>query len=139
MIAFLGDIAFYLAALVFGFGLVLLYLSSKEQSKLLKTGAYVLSIIGILGGLCTGYYWVKFYLDGAYNSPWASYALSNHIMAGRIGAMSGTNSSKFLQMQQCMGSVQGKMMDEKTMMDMQGCMMEKVHGKEMRKEHESHH
>lgn len=141
MSVFLGDIAFYLATLVFGFGLTLIFFGSKEKSKLLKSGGYILSIIGFLGALCTGYYWMKYYFDGVYEKANTSYSMSRNMGdTNHMGMMENPNrASMMLKVQQCMGSMQGNMMDEKMMMDMQGCMIGKVHGEEKQEEHEAHH
>lgn len=68
---FAGDIAAMLEIALIGAGLVVLYYANKEGSKLMKTGAYIMLIGGILGLLCTGYWWLKYNTAGAFDYPMA--------------------------------------------------------------------
>ena len=64
---FLGDIAFIFDMFLFSSGLIVLHWANKEASKLLKFAAWVMIIIGVLAVICTTYYWMSYYLDGAFN------------------------------------------------------------------------
>ncbi len=66
---FAGDIAAMLEIALIGASLVILYYASKENSKLMKAGAYVMFIGGVLGLLCTSYWWFKYHGAGVFNSP----------------------------------------------------------------------
>ena len=66
---FTGDLAAMLEIALIGAGLVVLYYAGKEGSKLMKVGAYVMLIGGILGLICTGYWWFKYHEAGVFYSP----------------------------------------------------------------------
>lgn len=66
---FLGDIAAMLEIALIGAGLVVLYYAGKEGSKLMKAGAYVMLIGGVLGLLCTSMYWFKYWDAGYFDHP----------------------------------------------------------------------
>ena len=66
---FTGDIAAMLEIALIGAGLVVLYYAGKEGSKLMKVGAYVMLIGGILGLICTGYWWFKYHEAGVFLQP----------------------------------------------------------------------
>ncbi len=141
---FLGDSAFYLAAIVFGFGSVLIFYSCKENSRLLKTSGYILSVVGILGALCTGYYWLKYYSNGHFDKPYPPHAMKMHLMdkgmKGGMGMMGGKG-MMMGQMQNCMNHAQGKMMNPEMMKEMKSCMMGGSNGtpKADGEDHEAHH
>ena len=117
---FLGDIAFYLATLVFAVGAFMLHHTrhhdGDKECRLLKFGGYFVITVSILGMLCTGYYWMKYWRQDVYAAPQ---------MMGRahmgMGNMSGMKMSKGMMghqmmqgMQHCMKQMDGKMMDHKT-------------------------
>ena len=84
---FLGDIAFYMATLVFAAGIWMIHHSNhhdKENCKLLRTSGYIVTIVAILGALCTGYYWIKYFNQGVYAKP-ATQGMMMHSMMGRKG------------------------------------------------------
>jgi len=66
---FTGDIAAMLEVALIGTGLVVLYYASKEGSKLMKIGAYIMLISGILGLICTSYWWFKYHAMGIFDNP----------------------------------------------------------------------
>ena len=82
---FLGDIAFYMAALVFAAGIYMIHHANhhdgEEKCKLLKCGGYIVTVIAVLGFLCTGYYWIKYYAQGAYERP-AAHSMMMKPMGG---------------------------------------------------------
>lgn len=68
MIMYLSEIVFLLELALFATGLVLLYKARKERSKLLKFAAIML-IVGSIGTvICTGYYSLKYYNQGAFDT-----------------------------------------------------------------------
>ncbi len=69
MNVFLGDIAYVLEIALIGAGFVVLYYALKEGSKLMKAGAYIMLIGGILGLLCTSFFSIKFWLNGYFDHP----------------------------------------------------------------------
>lgn len=110
MIVFLGDIAFYMATLVFAAGIYMIHHAKhhdSKQCKLLKSGGYIVTTIALLGMLCTGYYWIKYYSDGSYKTT------SPHSMQGMMGGgmgnmISGMMSGKDIGMNpQMMGQMMG--------------------------------
>ena len=66
---FTGDIAAMLEVSLIGMSLVLLHYALKEDSKLMKIGAYIMLIGGILGLLCTSYWWFEYHGLGVFNNP----------------------------------------------------------------------
>lgn len=66
---FAGDIAAMLETALIGTGLIALYFAGKEGSKLMKAGAYVMLIGGVLGLLCTTYFWFKYWNAGSFGHP----------------------------------------------------------------------
>ena len=151
MTVFLGDSAFYLGTLVFGFGVWLLFLASKETNKLLKVGGSIVTIIGLLGLFCTGYYWMKYYFDDVYENPYPPHMMQQMMgsggmmkgMMGKGGMMPGMMMGMMKNMQNCMQNMEGKVMNEEMMGMMKSCMMKgmAMEGKNKMppEEHESHH
>lgn len=151
---FLGDIAFYMATLVFAVGVWMIHHSKHhdtgKECRLLKTGGYIVTVISILGMLCTGYYWMKYYSQDAYKKPFPHHEMMsmNGMMGkgGMMGMMKMMGKGNMMgNMDGCMSQMQGKMMDSEMMAKMKGCMMQGMGNmndgdKEMSKEeHESHH
>lgn len=66
---FAGDIAAMLEIALIGAGFVVLYFAVKENSKLLKTGACVMLVGGVLGLTCTSYWWFRYYDMGVFDNP----------------------------------------------------------------------
>ncbi len=76
-----------MATLVFVAGIWMIHHSNhhdKENCKLLRTSGYIVTIIAILGALCTGYYWVKYFNQGVYDKP-ATHGMMRHSIMGRQG------------------------------------------------------
>ena len=69
MTQFTGDIAAMIEIALIGIGLVILYYAQKEGSKLMKAGGYIMLVGGILGLLCTGYWWFKYHDSGVFHAP----------------------------------------------------------------------
>ena len=147
---FLGDIAFILEVLVVGLGFIALHYALKENAKLMKIGAYILIVVGILSSLCTGYYWMKYFYQGEYSTGMHSSRMMHGMMGkgcmmhekmmgkgNMMNMMSGQPSDMPMmkQMMQCMQQAKGKMMDESQMKNMQNCMMMPANSDE----HKSHH
>lgn len=154
---FLGDIAFYIATLVFAAGIYLLHHAKHhdhgKECRLLKFGSYFVLTVSILGMLCTGFYWMKYWNHGAYsmkhstNQPMMRKGMGMNMMGGS-NMMSGMGEGMMQTMQHCMGQMDGKMMNQDMMGKMQGCMMKGMENmpsntestKDMsEEEHESHH
>lgn len=76
MAQFLGDIAGMLEIFAIALGLVLLHRAAKESpAKLLRAAGLVLVVGGLLVGICTGWYWLKYQLAGDFDRasmwhPW---------------------------------------------------------------------
>ncbi len=66
---FMGDIAAMLEIALIGAGLIVLHFAHKDGAKLLKSAAYIMLVGGILGLLCTTYYWFKYYQAGVFDVP----------------------------------------------------------------------
>ena len=139
---FLGDIAFYMATLVFAVGIYMIHHACHHDSgkpcRLLKLGGYFVVLISLLGMLCSGYYWLKYYSQGAYNTPHSQH----HSMMTNEKLGTSTMDG----MGHCMGQMEGKLMDSSMMMMVKTCMKKSnkkfkdSDSEEMsKKEHESHH
>lgn len=71
---FLADIAGMLEIFAIAGGLVLLHRASKEPpAQLLRTAGWVLVVGGIVIGLCTAYYWLRYRLHGEFRSAHMGY------------------------------------------------------------------
>ncbi len=70
MAQFLGDIAFILESMLLVSGLVIFYFALEKQSKLLKFSAIVAVLIGLLGMICTDYYWFSYQSQGAFENAY---------------------------------------------------------------------
>lgn len=66
---FSADIAGILEIAVIAAGLITLYFAGKEKSALLKTAAWLMILGGIAVGLCTTYWWFKYYSQGDFEHP----------------------------------------------------------------------
>jgi hypothetical protein len=66
---FAGDIAYVLEIALIGVGFVVLHFALKEGSKLMKIGAYVMLIGGVLGLVCTSMFWFKYWTAGHFDHP----------------------------------------------------------------------
>lgn len=115
MTVFLGDIAFYMATLVFAVGIYMIHHAKhhdSEQCKLLKSGGYIVTTIALLGMLCTGYYWMKYYYGGSYET--SSPQSMQGMMGGDMGnMMPGMMSGKGMAMNpQMMGQMMGTCLEQ---------------------------
>ena len=66
---FAGDIASMLEIALIGAGFVILHYALREDSKLMKAGAYVMLVGGTLGLICTSMFWFKYWNAGQFNHP----------------------------------------------------------------------
>lgn len=74
MAQFTADIAGMLEIFAIALGLVLLHRASKEApAKLLKAAGWVLVAGGVVVGLCTTLYWVKYQSRGEFDSTYMGY------------------------------------------------------------------
>lgn len=95
MAQFLGDIAFLLEMALLALGLVLLDRAAKERAGLVRLAGIVLVTTGILGALCTGYFWFRYYGQGSFDRayPPMMHAMGEMPMpmheGGRSGVMRG--------------------------------------------------
>lgn len=81
MAEFLGDIAFMLELVIVVAGIVTLYFAQKNASKLLRAAGWLLIIGGILGSTCTGYFYMKYYFNGDFDS---AYMQPKHMAPGQM-------------------------------------------------------
>ncbi len=129
---FLGDIAFYLVTLVFAVGIYMIHHANHHDSgkpcKLLRTGGYIVTVISILGALCTGYYWLKYFSQGAFDKP---HPQKHSMMMGKGEMMSGQTMGmmKNIDVNHCMNHVEGKTMNHEMMKNMKSC-LSKQYGSE---------
>ena len=66
---FTCDMAAMLEIALIGAGLVVLYYALQESSKLMKAASAIMLIGGVLGLLCTGYWWFRYHDAGVFDSP----------------------------------------------------------------------
>lgn len=64
---FSGDIAAMLEVALIGMSLVVLHLGTKEGSRLMKAGAYIMLIGGVLGLICTSMFWFTYWNAGVFD------------------------------------------------------------------------
>ncbi len=65
---FAADIAFMLEVFAISLSLVLFHYASKEQSIAIRLAAILLLIAGILGIVCTTYFWFTYYNAGVFEA-----------------------------------------------------------------------
>ena len=103
-----------MAVLVFATGVFMVHHANHHDGerpcRLLKVGGYIVIVASILGALCTGFYWLKYYGDGVYDRPNFHHTSKNTSMN-----MDG-------QMHRCMGMMSGKTMGPSEMQNMKSCM-----------------
>lgn len=80
MAMFLGHIAFLLATFAVAIGLSLLQLG-QENKKLFSLGGWLLTIVGIAGWICVGYYMVHYYYIGNFEHAYPQ--MSQMMMPGK--------------------------------------------------------
>lgn len=118
---FLGDIAFYMATLVFAVGIYMIHHAKHHDSgkpcKLLRTGGYIVTVISILGALCTGYFWLTYFSQGVFDKPQSA---QQSMMMNKGPMMKGMMQRE--NMQDCIGPVEGKTMDSAMMKNMKSCL-----------------
>lgn len=72
MAQFLADIAGMLELFAIAAGLALLHRATGEApARLLKASGWLLLVGGILVGVCTGYYWLKYQSHGEFEGAHA--------------------------------------------------------------------
>lgn len=153
MAVFLGDIAFYMGTLVFAVGIYMIHHANHhdaEKCKLLNYGGYIVTTIALLGMLCTGYYWLKYYSDGSYKTA-SPHSMQQNMMSGMKGGMMGGKGMGMnpqmmgQKMNQCMGQMpEGAKMDAAMREQMKNCVMNEMPNQDgdsdkSQEEHESHH
>jgi hypothetical protein len=137
MAEFLGDIAFMFEVLVLGVGLVILHFNKKDPSSYLKWAGKILTTVAVLGMLCTGYFYMKYWFAGEFDS--AHHMGSGQTMMGRM--MPGMGGPRHMMMTpsmmenmkmhmknevgNCLSDMSGKMMDEATKDHIQSCLVDK--------------
>ena len=67
MAEFLGDIAFMFEVFVLGIGLVVLHFEKKENSGFLRWSGRLMATFGVLGMVCTGFFYLKYFFAGEFN------------------------------------------------------------------------
>ncbi|MCB0362196.1 MAG: hypothetical protein KDD35_05725 [Bdellovibrionales bacterium] len=138
MAEFLGDIAFMFEVLILGLGLVVLHLNRKESSTYLKWAGRLMASFGVLGMICTGFFYMKYFFAGEFNQA--------HHMKGTHHSMMGmlqednedshimTNPKMLLnmkkhmvsEMSKCVDKAQGNMMDAESKKMINKCIQENV-------------
>lgn len=116
-----GGIIFF-GSIILGFGLVILYLTSKDTNPLLKAGSYILMAVG-LSGIIVGIFFAFSYgfaCDRHGNgSHHGNGGYGYHMQGAGHPVMGGKRWSE------CAGKFQGKVMDEASMNAVHECMMGK--------------
>lgn len=77
---FLLDLAFANELLALGLGIAFLVWGYRSQGAgvgLAKTGGYVITILAILGLLCTSYYGTQYWFAGYFKSPMAHHMMQH--------------------------------------------------------------
>lgn len=72
---FLMDLAFAVGLIAFGVGIAFLIWSYRSEGAgvaLAKVAGYVITLLAVLGILCTTYYGTKYWREGYFHSPIAS-------------------------------------------------------------------
>jgi len=64
---FHADLAFTVELIAVALGFYFLHLSKKEKSKHLRIGAFILIIGGFSMVFCTGFYSMKYWIEGSYS------------------------------------------------------------------------
>ncbi len=64
---FTADIAGVLEIAVISAGIIAFYVANQQKSALLKSAALLMIVGGISVGLCTTYWWFKYYHQGAFD------------------------------------------------------------------------
>lgn len=134
MVLFLGDIAFMLEVMALAAGLVVLYFAQERASGLLKAAGYILAVGGALGILCSGFYWVKYWSQGAFMSAHPMSMQGGGPMMGHGGMpmrgmmgggmMSARHEAMTEQMDQCIDKLSGRPLDAEGMKAMHRCVLE---------------
>ena len=68
MAQFLGDIAFMIEVLIVGLGLVVLHFNNREGSSYLKWAGRLMITAGVLGMICTSFFYFKYMLSGEFST-----------------------------------------------------------------------
>jgi hypothetical protein len=71
MAVFQLEIAFLLELAVFAAGLVLLHLGRQQTAPLLRAAGFVLVVGGVLTAACTGYFGVRYHVQGEFDHAYA--------------------------------------------------------------------
>lgn len=109
---FLGDIAFYMATLVFAAGVFMVHQAKQGASTgshFLRRSGYLVIVLSILGASCTVYYWMKYYTQGVYDRP---HSFKHSMM------MNHANNK----LHSCMGGMHGQTMDSSMIEQMRSCL-----------------
>jgi hypothetical protein len=124
MSEFLGDLAFMFEIYVLGLGLVVLHFNKREPSVYLRWSGRLMTVFGVVGLVCTGFFYMKYFLAGEFDHAYhmgikSSYSSRSHSETGNV--MPGMND--------CLGQIQGKMMNDENMNHAKICMAEMLNGK----------
>ncbi len=68
MAQFLGDIAFMIEVLIVGLGLVALHFNKREGSSYLKWAGRLMITAGVLGMICTSFFYFKYMFSGEFST-----------------------------------------------------------------------
>lgn len=81
MAMFTAHIAFILEIFALASGLIALHYADRLQAKLIRFAGIILLIFGTTGILCTGYYALKYFSQGAYEYAYED----SHMMENDAG------------------------------------------------------
>ena len=146
MAEFLGDIAFMLEVLIFGLALIVFHYGKKEGAKLLTLSGGFMGVAALLGMVCTGYFYLKYYFDDAFDRAYPTHQMMmkggmmhGGMMKGGMGMKGSMGSGMPMmgKMKNCMHGMHGKMMDAEAMAKMKSCMM--AGSGVSAEEHKEHH
>jgi len=68
MTMFLAELVFIFELALFSSGLIILHYGKRESTKLIKIAAYIMIVGSLLTTICTSYYSLKYYNQGAFDS-----------------------------------------------------------------------
>ena len=117
----------FVGALIMGFGLVILYLSGKDNNPLLKYGSWLMMAVGT-GGIITGLYMLLAYGTSCQHGGMGHGGCGqhggygHHMKGGAMGMESGFRGKRFME---CAPQFKGKTMDDATISAIHNCLIGK--------------
>jgi uncharacterized membrane protein YeiB len=142
MAEFLGDIAFMIEVFALSIGLIVLHFNKKEKSVYLSWAGRLLSAFGVLGMVCTGFFYIKYFFAGEFDQT-HSMGKPSHSMMEMMGVMQNQNRADenhvimnpqilknmrqhmISTVNECMEMVEGKMIDAESKLMIETCFQKK--------------